>query len=103
MLCLLASCVLTGCISSSYERKIKNFLESEDYNFSWSNPLPLKFGDPFLLHASDGKYYMYGTSLEDGFEAFVSDSLSNWQPCGKVYQGGQADQWNVDCFWAPEV
>ncbi|MBS5613773.1 MAG: glycoside hydrolase, partial [Prevotella buccalis] len=33
------------------------------------NPLPLNFGDPFLLHASDGKYYMYGTSLANGFEA----------------------------------
>ncbi|MBQ9524717.1 MAG: glycoside hydrolase family 43 protein [Bacteroidaceae bacterium] len=103
MLCLMASCVLTGCIGCSYEKKIESFLESEDYNFSWSNPLPLKFGDPFLLHASDGKYYMYGTSLEDGFEAYVSDSLSDWVPCGKVYQGGQTDQWNVNCFWAPEV
>lgn len=93
-LCLMASLALTSCISYKYEK---------NYTLSWSNPLPLKFGDPFLLHASDGKYYMYGTSLEDGFEAYVSDSLSNWQPCGKVYQGGQADQWNVDCFWAPEV
>ena len=27
------------------------------------NPIPLKLGDPFLLHAADGRYYMYGTSL----------------------------------------
>lgn len=69
-----------------------------------SNPIPLKFGDPFLLHASDGKYYMYGTSLADGFEAFVSDDgLRNWKPLGQVYRGAQAGQWNEDCFWAPEV
>lgn len=67
------------------------------------NPLPMALGDPFLLHASDGRYYMYGTSLADGFEAFVSDSLTNWQSLGKVYQGAQPDQWNADCFWAPEV
>ena len=30
------------------------------------NPIPLKFGDPYLLYASDGRYYMYGTSLGDG-------------------------------------
>ncbi len=67
------------------------------------NPLPMKLGDPFLLHASDGRYYMYGTSLADGFEAFVSDDLAEWKPCGQVYKGGDEGQWNVDCFWAPEV
>ena len=28
---------------------------------AYQNPLPMAFGDPFLLKASDGKYYMYGT------------------------------------------
>ncbi len=68
-----------------------------------SNPLPLKFGDPFLLHAADGRYYMYGTSLSDGFEAFVSDDLASWESVGQVYKGGTPEQWNTDCFWAPEV
>ena len=27
----------------------------------YQNPLPMAFGDPFLLKASDGKFYMYGT------------------------------------------
>ena len=67
------------------------------------NPIPLKLGDPFMLHASDGRYYMYGTSLGDGFEAFVSDDLVNWESCGQVYHGGDSSQWNTDCFWAPEV
>ncbi len=67
------------------------------------NPIPLKFGDPFLLHASDGRYYMYGTSLDDGFEAFVSDDLVNWESCGQIYHGGDSTQWCVSCFWAPEV
>lgn len=68
-----------------------------------TNPIPLKFGDPFMLHASDGRYYMYGTSMGDGFEAFVSDDLVNWEACGRIYQGGDSTQWNLDCFWAPEV
>lgn len=68
-----------------------------------SNPLPMKFGDPFLLHASDGRYYMYGTSLADGFEAYVSDNMTDWMPLGQIYRGGDSLQWNVDCFWAPEV
>lgn len=67
------------------------------------NALPMKFGDPFLLHASDGRYYMYGTSLEDGFEAYVSDNLIDWTPCGQIYKGAGEGQWNESCFWAPEV
>lgn len=67
------------------------------------NPLPIEFGDPFLLHAADGRYYMYGTSLNDGFEAYVSDNLVDWEKVGQIYKGGNPEQWNVDCFWAPEV
>ncbi len=68
-----------------------------------SNPLPMNFGDPFLLHSSDGKYYMYGTSLGDGFEAYVSTDMKTWENCGQVYKGATDSQWNVNCFWAPEV
>ena len=77
--------------------------EAETKTSTVTNPIPLKLGDPFLLHASDGRYYMYGTSLGDGFEAFVSDDLVRWDSCGQVYKGAGETQWNVDCFWAPEV
>ena len=77
--------------------------EAEIATTTVTNPIPLKLGDPFLLHASDGHYYMYGTSLGDGFEAFVSDDLVEWDSCGQVYKGGDSTQWNLDCFWAPEV
>lgn len=68
-----------------------------------NNPIPVKFGDPFLLKASDGMYYLYGTSLADGFECFVSADLQTWDSCGQVYKGGKEGMWNKDCFWAPEV
>lgn len=68
-----------------------------------NNPIPVKFGDPFLLKASDGIYYLYGTSLADGFECFVSADLQTWDSCGQVYKGGKEGMWNKDCFWAPEV
>ena len=68
-----------------------------------TNPLPMALGDPFMLHAADGKYYMYGTSLANGFEAFVSENLTDWTSIGQVYEGGKEGQWNQDCFWAPEV
>ena len=35
---------------------------------TFNNPLDVKFGDPFVLRASDGRFYMYGTS--DGINGF---------------------------------
>ena len=88
------SVIASGCGGKSVDKYVVSEV---------ANPIPVKFGDPFVLAASDGKYYMYGTSLADGFEAYVSDDMSVWEPLGKVYQGGGESQWNVDCFWAPEV
>lgn len=75
----------------------------ESHSAQIQNPLPIEFGDPFLLKASDGKYYMYGTSGINGFEAYSTDNLKDWEKLGTVYEGGSDSQWNVDCFWAPEV
>ena len=70
----------------------------------YQNPLPMAFGDPFLLKASDGKFYMYGTGgVQNGFKVYSSDDLVTWKDEGPVYQGGTSDSWGTDCFWAPEV
>lgn len=69
----------------------------------YTNPLNVKFGDPFILYASDGRYYMYGTSEKDGFRAYSSDNLADWKDEGLVYKGATPESWTVDCFWAPEV
>ena len=46
---------------------------------AYQNPLPMAFGDPFLLKASDGKYYMYGTGrVSNGFKVYSSDDLVTW-------------------------
>ena len=43
---------------------------------AYRNPLDVAFGDPFILHAADGKFYMYGTSGDiRGFRVCVSDDL----------------------------
>jgi len=70
----------------------------------WQNPLKVKLGDPYVLLASDGRYYMYGTggTRDNGFCCYVSDNLSRWESLGQVYQADTAS-WPADCFWAPEV
>ncbi len=68
------------------------------------NPVGVQFGDPFILNASDGRYYMYGTSEGlNGFKTYSSDDLAEWTYEGIVYEGGGENSWAVDCFWAPEV
>ena len=70
----------------------------------YQNPLPVAFGDPFILRTSDGKFYLYGTTEGiNGFKVYSSSDLIEWQDEGQVYEGAGPDSWTVDCFWAPEV
>jgi len=71
---------------------------------TYRNPLPVALGDPFILRAADGKFYLYGTSDGlNGFKTYSSSDLLHWQDEGQVYEGATPDSWTVDCFWAPEV
>lgn len=76
---------------------------SKTVEITYRNPLPVAFGDPYILAASDGKYYMYGTSGEKGFRAYSSENLTDWTNEGLVYNGDTPESWGVDSFWAPEV
>lgn len=70
---------------------------------TYTNPLPVSFGDPYILKASDGKFYMYGTKgSEKGYCAYVSTNLADWEDLGFVYEK-KDDSWGVANFWAPEV
>jgi GH43 family beta-xylosidase len=70
---------------------------------TYQNPLSIKnIGDPFVLRASDGKYYCYATSAPDGFKAWSSADLVHWTDIGYVYRR-KDDSWGESDFWAPEV
>lgn len=87
--------LLAGCVQKE---------KSPASEFNYSNPLPVAFGDPFILPAADGKYYMYGTGgVEKGFGAYSSDDLADWKFEGQVYHGDQPGSWTVKNYWAPEV
>lgn len=78
---------------------------AEEPELTYSNPLSVQFGDPYVLLASDGRYYMYGTGAGavDGFCAYSSDDLIHWKSEGQVYRGNTPDSWASANFWAPEV
>jgi beta-xylosidase len=72
----------------------------------YKNPLPVEFGDPYVLYDAPSKqYYMYGTGggVKDGFGTYSSKDLVNWKSEGQVFRGNTNNSWDVKNFWAPEV
>lgn len=68
------------------------------------NPLPIRFGDPYILKASDNCYYMVGTGgVRNGFKMYSSLDLRSWNDEGQIYQGNTENSWGIANFWAPEL
>lgn len=66
------------------------------------NPLPItNIGDPYILK-DGGRYYLYATSLPDGFYVWQSDDLINWSAPSVCYRR-QPQSFGSRDFWAPEV
>jgi hypothetical protein len=55
--------------------------------YASNNPLPVKFGDPYVLLASDGRYYMYGTGAGavDGFVLILRPTWLTGKPKGSFF------------------
>lgn len=77
---------------------------------TFSNPLPVQFGDPYVLYTQN-TYYMYGTGggADKGFAAYSSKDLVNWKEEGQVYFYNNKNGWSDTAaswggaYWAPEV
>lgn len=77
---------------------------------TYTNPLNVQFGDPYVLYTR-GTYYMYGTGggADKGFAAYSSKDLVNWKAEGQVYFHNNPNGWSDPdagwggAYWAPEV
>lgn len=100
-LVVLCSILLSSCANKN--KKSEEGVNSEK-QVTYQNPLDVAFGDPFILKASDGKFYMYGTRGEKThFAVSISSDLVNWENGGVIYEGNKPESWTVTNFWAPEV
>src|SRR5690606_30660899 len=99
---------------NSIDMKINEFLTlfccliistTQSQSVQISNPLDIKFGDPYIIYDDDtDRYYMYGTGgVDKGFVAYSSDDLVKWHSEGQVYSALQEKGWGIKDFWAPEV
>lgn len=100
-LIIAVSAIIIVCQACSYSKK----KDQQQQDLTYSNPIDVAFGDPFILNNGDGIFYMYGTGggAEDGFATYESSNLINWDFKGQVYTGNTDSSWNSKWFWAPEV
>lgn len=72
---------------------------------TYRNPLGIQnIGDPYILKTSNGMYYCYPTSSNQGFKAWSSKNLIDWKAEGLVYDiHANEKAWGYRQFWAPEV
>ena len=96
---LILGLILIGCtnVIEHMESTVTNPLMDTEGN-------PVTMGDPFILHASNGKFYMYGTTDYTfmDFRVYESVDLAHWIYRGKCFEP-QDSTWTTNVFWAPEV
>src|SRR5436190_1654397 len=62
---------------------------------TYRNPLPVVFGDPYVLYVKGDKYYMYGTGgVTHGFAAYSSNDLVHWKSEGQVWFANNKNGWS---------
>ena len=84
--------------------------DADKHSATFSNPLKVQFGDPYVLH-TNGMYYMYGTGggADHGFAACSSKDLVHWKQEGQVFFSDNKNGWSDSkakwggAYWAPEV
>ena len=104
-LSLLCSCFLLGLHSGEAQTATTSATDKTTF----SNPLPVQLGDPYVLY-TQGTYYMYGTGGADkGFATYSSKDMVNWNAEGQVYFHNNKNGWSdpsaswEGAYWAPEV
>lgn len=91
--------VLTSCNSD-----VNEWMSTLNQDYIFPDPIMSNLADPFVLTASDGYFYLYGTMTNQNgvFGAWKSSDLINWTPKGIIFQYEEGD-WSYTNFWAPEV
>ena len=60
----------------------------------------LGIGDPSVLF-HNGKYYLYPTGDNHGYDVYISDDLVNWHKGPRVFRSSEPGVWAPDVFYNP--
>jgi beta-xylosidase len=78
--------------------------QQQQTSTTYTNPLGVDLADPDVVHASDGMYYLYGTSaVGEGYRVWSSPDLVHWTPHEELAFKKSDTSWGRDNFWAPDV
>jgi beta-xylosidase len=69
--------------------------------YSQNNRVAIGLADPTIFLDGD-TYYLYGTSLPDGFGVYTSTDLKNWHQYSR-YALLKGDSYGTKGFWAPQI
>ncbi|MDB5204978.1 MAG: glycoside hydrolase [Flavisolibacter sp.] len=104
-----AACLMIAFVMCNYEGLLAQPIAQAEKK-TYKNPLPVVFGDPYVLYVKGDKYYMYGTGgARNGFAAYSSNDLVNWKSEGQVWFASNKNGWSDStaawdgAYWAPEV
>jgi GH43 family beta-xylosidase len=70
---------------------------------TYCNPIGVEVADPDVIKASDGTYYLYGTSAPDGYRVWSSSDLVHWTAHEQLAFQKTSSSWGQMHFWAPDV
>ena len=105
----IAACLMILLAMSDYDGLFAQPMAQAEEK-TYKNPLPVVFGDPYVLYVKADKYYMYGTGgARNGFAAYSSADLVNWKSEGQVWFASSEKGWSDSsagwdgAYWAPEV
>jgi len=100
-LCLLGFIILTAAVSKVGETYTNPVL-AETVMIHREQPDNFKgvlgIGDPTVL-SHQGKYYLYPTGDNHGYDVYISNDLVNWQKGPRVFQTVEPGVWAPDVFY----
>ncbi|MBW2506107.1 MAG: glycoside hydrolase family 43 protein [Deltaproteobacteria bacterium] len=101
VLCLLATLVLAATVARTGKTYTNPVLvetvvikREQPDNFSGV----LGIGDPAVL-SHEGKYYLYPTGDNHGYDVYISTDLVNWRKGHRVFQSEEPGVWAPDVFY----
>ncbi|MEW6601043.1 MAG: glycoside hydrolase family 43 protein [Nitrospirota bacterium] len=62
---------------------------------------PLGIGDPAVIF-HEGKYYLYPTGDNRGYDVYISSDLVHWEKGPRVFHSGEKGAWAPDVLYNPD-
>lgn len=95
--------IMPAASSCRRSKAVLEIIDPAGTELFYKNPLGVNgIGDPYVLKTGDNEYYCYPTSSPDGYYAYRSENLIDFQRLPQLVFKPE-DSWSYKDYWAPEV